>query len=538
MLDAQILLHGPAMPDSRVLVSWIGNTDLRAMAAGMPPAKAKVVLDIAGDKPPVTGPGPLKTLVDKLAFESIHLFSDFPDAITRQYKQFLGGKVTLHATKLKNPADYPSILNAVRPVLEALKLPASAELCFHLSPGTPAMAAIWILLGKSLFPATLYQTYNGQVSIAEIPFDITVDLLPAVLKAPDRFWQHLLAAGPQEVMGFESIVGQSEAIRAVVGRARRAAIHDVPVLILGESGTGKEMFAEAIHRVSHRRDKPYHMINCAALPSNLLESELFGHVKGAFTDASKDRKGLFELADGGTLFLDEIGECHLELQAKLLRVLQPPHDQGPCHRVFRKVGADKDISADVRIVAATNRDLARRTQSGEFREDLLYRLSAITIKLPPLRQRGGDIELLADVLQASINCQFQQQHGDAYQHKILSADAKKFVSRQPWPGNVRQLRNTLVQATVMSSAAELQASDLAAAIADFPGLDPATSLDPPLGDDFEIDEYLDQVRKRFIRRAMREADGMVTRAAKLLGMPNYQTLSQQIDRFELKSEVD
>lgn len=144
-------------------------------------------------------------------------------------------------------------------------------------------------------------------------------------------------------------------------------------------------------------------------------------------------------------------------------------------------------------MAATNRDLARRTQSGEFREDLLYRLSAITIKLPPLRQRGADIELLADALQASINCQFQQQHGDTYQHKILSADAKKFVSRQPWPGNVRQLRNTLVQATVMSSAAELQASDLAAAIADFPGLDPATSLDPPLGDDFEIDEYLDQV---------------------------------------------
>lgn len=522
------------MRSKKVLASWIGNTDLRAMAASLSQDKAKTVLEIAGEKPAVNGPGPLRTLIDSVEFEEIHLFSDYPASINKLYTKWLARDVELHRAELDNPTNYRSILNCVRPVLSSIALASDDELCFHLSPGTPAMAAIWILLGKSQFPATLYQTYNSEVSIAEIPFDITVDVLPQVLSAPDRFWQHLSVASPQEVVGFEKLIGDSESIRSAVGRAQRAAIHDVPVLILGESGTGKEMFADAIHQASHRRNIPIQRVNCAALPGNLLESELFGHVKGAFTDGKSDRKGLFELADGGTLFLDEIGECSLELQAKLLRVLQPPHDKGPCHRVFRKLGDDKDTTSDVRIVAATNRDLVRRTKEGAFREDLLYRLSTITIKLPPLRERGKDIELLAETLMKYINVEFQGQHGDRYQHKSLSVDAKKFVARQAWPGNVRQLRNVLVQATVMSSGRELLAGDVAAAIADFPGLEPTANFDPPLGEGFEIEDYLLEIRKRFICRAMNESEGKVTHAAKLLGMPNYQTLSQQIERWELE----
>ena len=279
------------------------------------------------------------------------------------------------------------------------------------------MAAIWILLGKSQYPATLFQTHHENVWKTEIPFDITTDVLPQLLREPDRLWQHLATKTPQEIRGFEGIVGTSEAIRVAVGRAQRAAIHDVPVLILGESGTGKELFAEAIHYASPRRSKDPVFINCAAISQTLLESELFGHAEGAFTDAKKTRKGAFAQADGSTLFLDEVGECSLEMQAKLLRALQPPPKEGPCCCVFRPVGASKDVKANVRVVAATNKDLTKAVAAGEFREDLLYRLSIITLKLPPLRERQGDLIVLAESLLLDINQRLRQRRETGYQDK-------------------------------------------------------------------------------------------------------------------------
>ena len=174
----------------------------------------------------------------------------------------------------------------------------------------------------------------------------------------------------------------------------------------GESGTGKEMFAQAIHKASPRREGAFQSINCAAIPRELLESELFGHVKGGFTGAEKDHPGMFAEADGGTLFLDEIGECDPLLQAKLLRVLQPPPGKGPCHRVFRPVGGTRDVTSDVRIVAATNRDLQHEIKAGRFREDLYYRLAVITLRLPPLRERRPDIPLLVDSFLEQINKAF------------------------------------------------------------------------------------------------------------------------------------
>ena len=514
----------------RVLVSWIGHADLLAMLPTLSPAKQTEVLALTKKAAEPDGPGPLKTLLDVESFRSIHLIANYPERVCKWYSDWLGKKPIVHSVKLKNPSDYAELLGVVRPVLDSLKLESSAELCFHLSPGTPAMAAIWILLGKSMYPAKLYQAYKGQATETHLPFDLTVDVLPGILREPDRFWQHLIVDSPQDSPGFEGIIGKSQAIRAAVGRAQRAAIHDVPVLILGESGTGKEMFAEAMHLASHRRSKPFLMVNCAAMPENLLESELFGHVKGAFTDA-KDRKGLFALADGGTLFLDEIGECSLSMQAKLLRVLQPHDKAGPCHRVFRRVGDSKDLESDVRVIAATNRDLSQLCSTGTFREDLLYRLATITIKLPPLRERGTDCGMLAEAILRKVNAQFRQQHGDIYLDKSISADAKRFVQSRSWPGNVRQLKNVIIQAAVMSKNVALTASDIHSALADFPGHGQPSFDHVCLGNGFEIEGYLQEIRKQLIQRALAESGGKVTHAAKLLGMQNYQTLSAQIDRF-------
>lgn len=523
----------------RILVSWIGHTDLKAIAASAPASRSKAVRAIVGDTiDSKVGAGPLKTLLDQESFGQVHLLADYGPAASKEFAAWIGGDPKLHDVTLKTPTDHGEILAVVRPILNGLKRKKDDELVFHLSPGTPAMAAIWILLAKSQFPATMYQTYNGKVTKTEIPFDITTDVLPGLLRDPDRYWQHLATRSPQEVSGFESILGDSEAIKAAVGRAQRAAIHDVPVLILGESGTGKEMFAEAIHRASHRGNRKIVSINCAAISRDLLESELFGHVKGSFTGADRDRKGAFEEANGGTLFLDEIGECDLAMQAKLLRALQPPTGEGPCHRVFRPVGATQDKTVDVRIIAATNRDLSKAIADGGFREDLMYRLSIVTLKLPPLRERSKDIEKIAKSMLVDINQRLKKQGGATYRDKSLSVDTIRFMQRYPWPGNVRELSNALVQSAMMADSAVLKPQDIAAAVAEFPSAKTNDLLSLPLGGDFVLDSHLLDIQRHFLHRAMTEADGKVTKAAKLLGYKNYQTLSAQLERLGVEFDPD
>jgi len=323
-------------------------------------------------------------------------------------------------------------------------------------------------------------------------------------------------------------------MRLAVGRARKAALRDVPVLLLGESGTGKEMFARALHDASHRRSKPFLVINCAAIPKPLLESELFGHERGAFTGADKKYESAFQRAHGGTLFLDEVGECAGDIQAKLLRVLQPPPDAPPCTREFQPLGSTRILRTDVRVVAATNRDLLTMVQDGAFREDLLYRLAVITIKLPPLRERRSDIAILAGTLLANINRDFARQE-PGYKHKFLSDPAKSFVTKHDWPGNVRQLYNALLQAAVMSDNDALGADDLQAALAEMP-MSRRAQDDPlglPLGDGFCLAKHLEAIQCHYLQRALREAGGVKSRAARLLGMKNYQTLDAQLKRLRV-----
>jgi len=240
----------------------------------------------------------------------------------------------------------------------------------------------------------------------------------------------------QEILGEGEIIGKSKAIKEVMELARKVAPEDTTVLLQGETGTGKELVARAIHKLSPRKNGPYVVVNCAAIPENLLESELFGHRKGAFTGALKDKKGRIEIADGGTLFLDEIGSLSLPLQAKLLRFLET--------KEIQPLGSEDTFRVDVRVIAATNQDLRKRVEEGNFREDLFYRLNVFPIYIPPLRERKEDIPLLANY--------FLQLYSKKMNKKIEKIDdgAMELLLKYSWPGNVRELENVIERAVVLA----------------------------------------------------------------------------------------
>jgi DNA-binding NtrC family response regulator len=263
------------------------------------------------------------------------------------------------------------------------------------------------------------------------------------------------AAGEREATGFGAMVGRSAALRQTLDQAARVAQHrDVTVLIGGETGTGKELLARAIHYHSPRAAEPFVEINCAAIPANLLESELFGHEKGAFTGATATKPGLFELAHGGTLFLDEVGNLPLELQPKLLRALES--------RSIRRVGGQQSRSVDVRVIAATHVNLPAAVQRGEFREDLYYRLNVIQLVLPPLRRREGDVELLAETFAARLA------RGYGLPVPALGPEVRAALRAYRWPGNVRELRNAVERALVLSPPGELLLAELGGQVAGGP----------------------------------------------------------------------
>ena len=297
---------------------------------------------------------------------------------------------------------------------------------------------------------------------------------------------------------FESILAKSGPMVDVFRTITKIADFKTTVLITGESGVGKELVARAIHARSIRKGNAFVAINCGAIPENLLESELFGHKKGAFTDASSDRKGLFEEATGGTLFLDEIGELPLNLQVKLLRALQ--------EESIRRVGDSRDIKVDVRIITATHRDIAAEAKAGRFREDLFYRINVLPIHIPPLRARREDINLLIDHFIARNNARL------GTQIRGLSSEARKLLLEYAWPGNVRELENTIERAMVLADADVLQSSDLPERIRE--ALDPvAVQL---ASGELSIKKTTTAIEEILIRRALIKTKGNRTRAAEIL----------------------
>ncbi|HLK40978.1 MAG TPA: sigma-54 dependent transcriptional regulator [Polyangiaceae bacterium] len=297
---------------------------------------------------------------------------------------------------------------------------------------------------------------------------------------------------------FESILAKSREMLEIFRTVSKIADFKTTVLVTGESGTGKELVARAIHTSSGRKAAPFVAINCGAIPENLLESELFGHKKGAFTDATADRRGLFEEAHAGTLFLDEIGELPLNLQVKLLRVLQ--------EESIRRLGDSKDVRVDVRIIAATHRDLAADVKAGRFREDLFYRINVLPIHIPPLRNRREDIGLLLDHFITRNNTRL----GTAI--RGVSTDARKLLLEYAWPGNVRELENTIERAMVLAEADVLQTTDLPDRVRD--------ALDPVqvhlASGEMSIKKTTAAIEQILIRRALQKTKGNRTRAADLL----------------------
>jgi len=327
----------------------------------------------------------------------------------------------------------------------------------------------------------------------------------------------LLKRDLRDKYSFEKMIGKSRTMQEIYLLIEKVATTDSTVLVTGESGTGKEMAARAIHAQSNRRDGQFVSINCAALPENLLESELFGHAKGSFTGAIADKKGMFEVAGRGTLFLDEVGEMSPWTQVKLLRALQ--------ERTVRRVGGTEEIPIDVRIIAATNQDLKKRIQEGKFREELFYRLNVISFEMPPLRKRVEDIPILVS--------HFLQKYCEKLGKpmKRLTPEVFGLFEAYPWPGNIRELENVIERIVAIEDRETVTAGCLPQEILSPARKEETHSLFQP---GFNLSTYIDDLTKKYVNQALLASGGSLRQAAPLLGL-SYRTLRYLIDKYELKN---
>jgi two-component system response regulator PilR (NtrC family) len=316
---------------------------------------------------------------------------------------------------------------------------------------------------------------------------------------------------------FCNIIGRSEAMLGVFRMVETIGRTNSTVLITGESGTGKELVARAIHFHSLRRDQPFVALNCGAVPETLLESELFGHMKGAFTSADSNKKGLVEVAERGTIFLDEIGETNATMQVKLLRVLQD--------RTFRRLGGTEEIRADIRVIAATNQDLPRLVAEGKFREDLFYRINVIPMPLPALRDRREDIPLLAE----HFLVKFAEAMGKPL--RTITAEAMALLQGHAWPGNVRELENAMERGVALETHEALLPETIAVSVGGKPAAAAANGHLPEEG--FDLEQHVKNIERDYIAQALKRAGGVQVKAAELLGM-SFRSFRYYVKKYNLK----
>jgi two-component system response regulator HydG len=381
-------------------------------------------------------------------------------------------------------------------------------------------AVVVVITGQGDVRTAREALKQGAADYLEKPVDMT-ELRALVDRAAKQL--HLARANRElkrqldEKFGFEGVVGNSPRMRQIIDKLKAVAATSATVLILGENGTGKELAARAIHNNSPRKNKPFVAMNCTALNENLLEDELFGHEAGAFTGADKLRKGRFEFANGGTLFLDEVGDMPPRLQAKLLRVLE--------NWEVTRIGSNEPIKVNVRLLAATNRDLEAAVANGEFRQDLYFRLKVVTIKLPALRERREDIPLLA----AHFVKEFNTRHGKEV--KGLTDDVRRAMATYDWPGNVRELRNLIESMVVQDTDGVLGMDD----VQEGDALRPGGSATAPAGPAGLVGRPLEEVERYYIEQALQLADGNREEAAKMLGIGE-RTLYRRIKSWEGKGD--
>ena len=379
-------------------------------------------------------------------------------------------------------------------------------------------ATVVMISGHATIQTAVEATQLGAYDILEKPLD-TDRILVLLRNALQHYsLQEENARLRETIESRFEIVGKSYAIRALTNQIEKVAVTPARVLITGENGTGKELVARAIHRLSPRANKPFVEVNCAAIPSELIESELFGHMKGSFTGAVSDRAGKFEQADKGTLFLDEVGDMSLAAQAKVLRVLQDGE--------VTRIGGSKSARVDVRVLAATNKTLEEEIAAGRFREDLYYRLNVVPLHVPPLRERREDIPLLA---QHFVNLLSQR---DGTASRTLDNSALEVLQRYDWPGNVRELRNAIERVMILSAGPRITGADVTR----------LTSTRPPdasgLGSLLEVktyEEFKNAAERAFLLHKLREMDWNVSETARVLDMPR-SNLYKKIERYGLARE--
>ncbi|EMN0223244.1 sigma-54 interaction domain-containing protein [Pseudomonas aeruginosa] len=488
----------------RVLVCWVGGNDLKAIEGGEA--------------------GPVVSTLRSDAFHRVELLCSYPAERVEPYlawlRQQVNVPITAHYVSLSSPVHFGEIYQAASQHLKRLST-SSNQLSILLSPGTPAMQAVWILLGKTRYPATFYQSSLEQgVQQVEVPFEIAAEYVPAANTiSTDKLVQLAGLDAPVDA-AFDSIVTQSERMLALKAQAQILAAKQVPVLIYGETGTGKELFARAIHNAGPRSAAPFVAVNCGAIVPELIDSTLFGHKKGAFTGAIADRHGVFQQAHGGTLFLDEFGELTSDVQVRLLRVLQ--------EGTFIPVGSNQEQKVDVRLITATHRNLMQEVAQGRFREDLFYRIAVGVLHLPPLREREGDLLSLSEKLLAGIASQDASLDG-----KKISAEAKNLILQHSWRGNVRELQSTLLRAALWCQGDLIAARDIEQALFKQPQSQ-ANVLSLDVSQGIDLQEVIADVAGHYLRQALKLTGNNKTRAASLLGLKSQQTLSNWMEKYGIE----
>lgn len=483
----------------KIILSWIGRQDL---TSAQNDKDAAIAVAIEAIKP------------DKVILLNNFVRGEVLPFITWLNRRF-SISVEVLQVNLTSPTRHEEIYPAVLEIVKAVRTSnPESGLYFHLSPGTPAMHAIWLLIAKTQIKAQLIETTaESGFRKVELPFDISLDFYPDLKKILPLGRKLLTAEELSLDPDFQEILFKSDVMTGLFNQAITAAGYDIPVLIEGETGTGKEVLANLIHKKSNRRDKPFVTINCGAIAKDLVESELFGYVKGAFTGANTDKKGFFEAADGGTIFLDEIGDLPLDAQVKILRILNDGS--------YSKVGSPAVNKTDVRIIAATHKILLEQVDSGDFREDLFYRLAVVRITIPPLRDRKDDLMLLIKSLFKKVCLTL-----DNAELK-LSVDAISILKDHYWRGNTRELINTLQRMVIFASSEVLSGEEASRAIIEMK----AETKEPIPGlNTLNVNENISTLFSRLYESALKTGKTK-KEIATILGFDNHQTLDNWVKRY-------
>jgi transcriptional regulator with PAS, ATPase and Fis domain len=496
-----------------ILYTWLGFTDIQHMKED----KNAAISSLA--------------IFNETPFDRIVIFANAWEENWEKYESWLqtrlstiqrpSDNVKIFKADIATAIDYPTIIKHTDKWLSKLS-EESDNLYINLTSGTPAMTAVSILVGKGKSNTCFIQSSKDD---KVLNVDIPVDFGKTYVKSAAKNIASKAVATPSVGKIFNNIIAESSVMKSTIKKAKRLSVSELPTLILGETGTGKEVLANAIHAASLRVEKPLKIVNCGALPETLVDSILFGHVKGAFTGAEKEHQGLFEQADGGTLFLDEVGELTPETQVKLLRALQ----QGE----ITKVGSEQTINVDVRIIAATHRNLMQLVENKDFREDLFYRIAVGIVEIPALRDRLEDISPLVHELTAEINLAASKHPN--YKCKNISESAIKFISAQAWPGNIRELWNTLNRAFLWTDKEKITENNIKEALIIRTNTQEVGNVSLTLGQQVNISDIVDIERKKYLEAAMKACGNNKSKAANMLGLKSHQVLTKWLKDLDVET---